>query len=123
MCLYLSKNKKRLKLVFSTFYDVLGAKWSNFLLDKLPGFYRNAELAVLPLFSRNTNISSLWAKTLLKYEDRTRFLDEQKTIPLRPYYQPKLAVDKNCTHQPDSPSVWCLKEPQFVNQNNPIFML
>ena len=98
----------------------MGKKWMEYMLDKLPGYYRNAELAVLPVFSRNTKIASLFAKELLKYEDNTRWLDENETIPLRPYYPPATRTDKNCLHTKDQPSPWCLSQPQFVNQNNPM---
>ena len=90
------------------------------MLTKLPGYYRNAELAILPVFSRNTKVASLWARELLKYDDRTRWLDNEKTIPLRPYYRPATSTGKNCLHKESSPSPWCLSMPQFVNQNNPI---
>ena len=90
------------------------------MLDKLPGWYRNAELAILPVFSRNTKIAAIWAQELLKYEDKTRWLDDARTIPLRPYYKPAVKTDKNCLHKEEFPSPWCLSQPQFVNQNNPI---
>ena len=90
------------------------------MTTKVPGYYRNPELSILPLFSRNTDIAAMWAKKLLSFEDHTRWLDEEQTIPLRRYFKPKLSGGKDCLHTPQNPCPWCLPGGQFVNQNNPM---
>ena len=108
-------------MLFHTSYDILGKTWFSFMTEKVPGYYRNSELSVLPIFSRNTEIASIWANELLKYEDHTRWIDnDDKQFPLRRYYKPKLSPGKDCLHTEDFPCVWCLPGGQFVNQNNPI---
>ena len=102
---------------------IMGKKWYDYMKTRLPGYYRNPELSILPIFTRNNEVASLFAKQLLKFEDNTRFLNaEEKTMPVRRYVPALLGGGKGCLHQPETPSPWCLAK-QFVNNNNPINIL